>query len=538
MQCRSIMQGCSPAIWLTLAAMHSIAALTNSAMAAEITFNKDVAPLIWKNCAGCHRPGEVAPFSLLTYHDVAKRAGQIRDITEQQIMPPWKPVSGHEEFSNGRRLTTDEIGLIRQWVAGGAPEGIAGDLPPAPTFATGWQLGTPDLVLTLEEPVQVPSEGRDLYQNVILPFAIPEGKYLKAVEFRPSNRRVVHHAVLSYDTNGKARERDKADPAFGFQGSNFVGRLLPGSLGIWAPGHDCVPLPSGLSMPWPKNADLLLNLHLHPTGKPEVEQSSIGFHFTDEAPQRTLLDLLLIDTKIDISPGEKAYRTQDSCVLPIDMDAVSIFPHMHLLGKQFKVTATLPDGTDRTLLWIDDWDFNWQNLYEYAKPVRLPKGTKVTLECIHDNSADNPHNPKNPPERVRWGEQTFNEMALAFVNLMPANDADLPAHPVRRLNAAIVPASTAISLSAAGSAMSPGAKDSGMGKPQTGENGTRRAADVMKKADKDGNGKLSVEEIVATLGNRVPAEQIEKIVAQFDRDGDKELNLEEAEKVLQVFGKR
>lgn len=535
------MQRRSLVSWLTLALANSTTVLTNSAVSAEITFNKHIAPLLWKNCVACHRPGEVAPFSLLTYHDVAKRAGQIRDITEQQIMPPWKPVPGHGEFANGRRLTSDEIGLIRQWVAEGTPEGIADDLPAAPTFATGWQLGTPDLVVTLPDPVEVPSEGRDVYQNVILPFTIPEGKYLKSIEFRPSNRRAVHHAVLSYDTSGKARERDAADPEVGFKGSNPVGRFLPGSLGIWTPGHDPVPLPTGLSMPWPKDADMVLNLHLHPSGKPELEQSSIGFHFTDEPPQRTLLHLILIDMKIDIPPGETTYRTHDSCVLPIDMDALSIFPHMHLIGKEFKVTATLPDGTVRPLLWIDDWDFNWQNLYEYSEPVRLPKGTKLTLECIHDNSEDNPHNPKNPPEQVRWGEQTFNEMAIAFINLMPVKDSDLlelHAHPMRRLNAAIVPPSTVAALAAAAPIKNSGANGSDAGKPGATEDSTRRAAEAMKKADKDGDGKLSVQEIVAAVGNRFSAEEIEKIVAQFDRDGDKQLNLEEAATVLQVFGKR
>lgn len=506
----------------------------------EVTFNKDIAPLVWKHCAACHRPGEVAPFPLLSYHDVAKRAGQIQDITAQHIMPPWKPVPGHGEFANGRRLTPAEIELVATWVAGGAKEGAAADLPALPTFPDGWQLGPPDLVITLDQPVEVPAEGRDVYQNVILPFQIPTGKYLKAVEFRPGNRRVVHHAVISYDTNGRARKLDAEDPAVGFKLSNPVGRFLPGTLGIWTPGHATVPLPEGLSMPWPEKADMVLNLHLHPSGKPETEQSSLGFYFTDEPPRRTLLDLILIDKKIDIPPGEKTYHCKDSAELPIDADVVAVFPHMHMIGKDFKLTATLPDGSQQPLLWIDDWDFNWQNLYEYAKPVRLPKGTRITLETVHDNSADNPHNPKNPPERVTWGEQTFNEMSIAFVNLTPVAEGDLPqllSQRVPRMFPGIVPPAYQAMLAAArGKRAEGGMKaESGMKGAGGEKDPAKRAAEALQKADKDGDGKLSVVEIVAALGSKVPAEQIEKIVAQFDRDGDKQLNESEATEVMKHF---
>jgi hypothetical protein len=284
-------------------------------------------------------------------------------------------------------------------------------------------------------------------------------------------------------------------------------------------------------MPWPEGGDLILNLHLHPSGKLEKEQSSLGFFFTDEPPQRALLDLLLIDMKIDIPPGEKSYHTQDSFTLPLDTRAVSIFPHMHMIGKEIKVTATLPDGTAQPLLWIDDWDFNWQDVYEYASPVVLPKGTKIALECTHDNSADNPHNPKSPPEQVRWGEQTFNEMSIAFVNLIPANDQDLielQARPLRRLTASIVPASLKEALAATAVVAPSG----------PGQGGGRSAAEMLRNADKNNDEKLSLEEILAVLGNRLPAAEIEKIVSQFDKDGDKQLNLAEVTEVLKMFGRR
>ena len=494
--------------------------IPSAAVADEITFNKHIAPIVWKNCAGCHRPGEVAPFSLLSYRDVSKRAEQIQDVTARHLMPPWKPQAGHGEFSNGRRLTADEIGLVKQWVTAGAVEGKPDDLPPAPKFATGWQMGTPDLIVTLPEAVQVPSDGRDWYLNVVMPLEIPEGKYLKAAEFRPSNRRVVHHAVLFCDTTGKARERDAASEGLGFTAITPPGHMLPGTLAVWVPGRFPLPLPEGLSMPWPRKADLVLNLHLHPSGKPEVEQSSVGFYFTDQPPSRSLLDVSLIDMKSDIPPGEKAFRTKASCVLPIDMDALSVFPHMHMIGKEIKVTATLPDGTPRPLLWINDWDFNWQDFYQFAAPVRLPQGTTLTLEGVHDNSADNPANPRNPPTRVRWGEQSFDEMSIAFLNLVPVRESDL-----NQLNA---PHKQPIKL----------VIQSESKKSAPAADVAQRAAEALRKADKNGDGKLNLDEIIAATGNRESAADLEKKVAQFDRDGDKQLNLSEVIEALKSVGKQ
>ena len=502
--------------------------------AVPVTFNRQIAPLIFSRCAGCHRAGEVAPFSLLSFAEVKKRARQIESVVSDGSMPPWKPVTGHGEFSNGRRLTPEEVALFKAWVARGTPEGNPDELPPLPSFATGWQLGTPDLVVTMPVPVDVASAGSDVYLNLVLPFKVPEGKFLKAVEFRPGNRRVVHHAVLFYDTSGKAREREAADPAPGFVAVTPPGKHLPGTLAIWTPGRNPLPLQDGLSMAWPANADLVLQLHLHSTGKPETEQSSIGFHFTDEAPRRSLLDVALIDTKIDIPPGEKEFRTHDRCEVPIDVQAVSIFPHMHMIGKQIKVTALLPDGTERPLLWIDDWNFNWQDLYQYATPVDLPKGTQIVLEGTHDNSAENPHNPHNPPERVRWGEQTFNEMSIAFLNLVPVREADmveLRRQSGQRFKASIVPSATIAAFTAA----TPPADPS---KPAPPPDFAARANEAMRKFDKNADNKLSVTEIVAATGNRETPAEIEKRLTRFDRDDDKQLNLEELAEALKALVKK
>lgn len=391
----------------------------------KTTFNRDVAPLVFEHCSVCHRPNEVAPFSLLTYADVKKRARQIQKVTADRYMPPWKSAPGYIRFLGERRLSAEQIGLIARWIEQGMPEGDAGDLPPQPKFREGWSLGTPDLVITMPEPFEVPAEGADIYRNFVLDLKLPAGKYIKSVEYRPGNRQVVHHAAFASDPTGKQRAKDQADPAPGFPGGLAIpGQLFPGSLAAWVPGRDPIPLPEGLSLPWKEGTDLILQLHLHPTGKPQREQSTIGFYLTDEPPRRSMADLLLIDKKIDIPPGERAFATRDEVTLPIEMKLLGIFPHMHLIGRQIKVTAHPPEGEPYPLLAIDDWDFNWQSYYQCAEPVKLAAGTKVVLEAVHDNSADNFRNPSRPPRRVQWGEQTTDEMSAAVLQLSPVSESD------------------------------------------------------------------------------------------------------------------
>jgi hypothetical protein len=390
-----------------------------------VTFNEHIAPILFQRCAECHRPGEVAPFSLLTYADAAKRAAMIRDVTAQRLMPPWKAVEGHGKFVGERALTDAELELFARWAEQGKPEGDPADLPAAPEFSDGWALGEPDIVVEMPEEFAIPADGPDVYRNFVFALDVPEGKYVKAAEYRPSNGRVVHHAVLSVDRSGESRKRDEADPAPGYEGAGSPdGQLFPGCMATWTPGRDPVPLPEDLSMPWQRGADVILQLHLHPSGKPEVERSSIGFYLTDEPPRRSMIDLLLIDTKIDIPPGDTAYRTRAELTLPIDVELVGIFPHMHLIGREFRVTAHPQEGDPLPLLVIDDWDFNWQTYYQFVAPAKLQAGTRIVMEAVHDNSAENPSNPNQPPRRVVWGEETTNEMSLAFLQVMPLREAD------------------------------------------------------------------------------------------------------------------
>jgi hypothetical protein len=393
---------------------------------AEPTYNRDIAPILWKNCAGCHRPGEIGPFSLLTYKDAAKRASFLSEITASRKMPPWKPEPGFGSFHDERRLSAPEIQKIGAWVDAGAPEGNANDLPAPPKFPAGWQLGTPDLVLKASEPFSVPAEGRDVYRCFVIPIPIDANKTVAAFEFRPGNRKVVHHALLYLDSSGAARKKDEADSGPGYASFGGPGILPTGGLGGWAPGTMPRMLPDGLGKFLRKGSDLVLQIHYHPDGKPEIDQSVVGIYFTKKPAQKIVSGIAVRSRVLDIPPGEGRYHTTaQSAPLPADVQAIGIAPHMHYIGKEMKVVAETPDGKTVPLIWIKDWDFNWQGSYQFSAPIKLAKGTVIKLDAYFNNSAENPSNPSKPPKRVRWGEQTTDEMCLLGVQVVADNMADL-----------------------------------------------------------------------------------------------------------------
>lgn len=377
----------------------------------DVTFHRDVAPILYANCVGCHRPGEVAPFSLLTYDDAAKRAEFIAEITHDRRMPPWKlrPNFGH--FLADRRLSDHELAILKAWAEAGAPEGDPADAPPEPKFAQGWQLGEPDLILSMSQPYAVPASGPDIFRFFVIPIDIPEDKIVTAVEFRPGNPRVVHHAIMYVDRTGMARKRDEATPEPGYEGFLTGGFRPAGVLGFWAPGYTARPLPEGVGMTLHAGSDLALQLHYHPSGKDEVDQSLVGIHFADRPVEHELGGIALVNFDVDIPAGEKRHRMNYSFTLPIDVEVIEVTPHMHIIGTEMKVTATRPDGSKVPLVWID-WDFNWQDQFRYAEPISLPAGTRLDLEAYFDNSADNPNNPSSPPRRVIFGEMTTDEMCI------------------------------------------------------------------------------------------------------------------------------
>jgi len=391
---------------------------------AEVTFTKDVAPIIFNHCSSCHRPGEAAPFALLDYKDVSKRGRLIARVTEDGVMPPWHAEKSSFAFHGDRRLTEKQIETISQWVEAGMPEGNAAHLPPAPKFTSGWQLGKPDLIVKMTEPFSVPADGRDIYRSFVVPLNLPVDKWLKAVEFRPGSRAVVHHCLFAYDTTGEARRLDAADRQPGFRRMRRQGRGV-GSLGGWAVGGQPRPLPADLAWHLPKNADLVLNMHYHPSGKPEADQSTIGLYFTDEPPRTSFTAVQLPPafgalSGVDIPPGDKAYTVTDSFTLPIDVEAFAISAHAHYLGKHLQMTATLPTGKKLDLLNIPDWDFSWQEQYQFKDFIKLPKGTRLDSKVVWDNSAANPHNPSVPPARVRWGVESEDEMGSLTLLCRPA----------------------------------------------------------------------------------------------------------------------
>ncbi len=396
------------------------------------TFTRDVAPVVFARCTNCHREGQSAPFPLTNFAQTAKRAKQLSRVTEKREMPPWVPAGGHERFVGERWLMEKEVTLFRDWAAAGAPEGNAADLPPLPQFAEGWLLGKPDLVVKMTEPFTVPADGPDVLQNFVIPLPTSEDKLVAAIEFHAGNKRVVHHAVLFLDDKGQGRKLDAATPEPGYSIFGGAGFLPSGALGGWSVGNTPRRLPGGMGRYLKKGSDLVMQLHYHPTGRVETDQSTVGIYFVDKPvaealkqPSTLVGSFWMANYEMDIPAGEANYHRSTSYTLPRDVTMVGIVPHMHLLGKSMTATATLPDGTKRTLIDVPRWNYNWQDEYYYERPFPLPKGTRIDLNAAFDNSAANPANPSSPPKRVTWGEGTLDEMLFCFFLITAEKSEDV-----------------------------------------------------------------------------------------------------------------
>jgi hypothetical protein len=394
--------------------------------AESVTFNRQIAPIIYNNCSSCHRPGEAAPFSLLSFQDVVKKGRIIAAVTSSRLMPPWKAQPASYSYRDERRLKDSDIALIAEWVRQGMPEGDS-PKPAAPKFASGWQLGEPDLVVEMPEGYHVPADGPDIYRNIAIPLGLTEDKWITAIDMRPSARSVVHHVLYFGDPSGKAHDHPQDGPQPGFGGMRAGGATIP--LGGFAVGAQPHFYPEGLALQVEKGSDLVIQYHFHPTGKPEVEKSVVGLYFAKQAPERRMAAIQLppvysLFAGLAIPAGEKDYVVRDSYTLPVDIDAAGVGAHSHYLGKKLKLTATLPNGEVKTLLLIDDWDFAWQDRYFFADFVPLPKGTRLDAEVHWDNSAENPHNPSSPPIPVTWGEQSKDEMGSVSLIAVPRVQAD------------------------------------------------------------------------------------------------------------------
>lgn len=395
-----------------------------------LTFNKDIAPIMFQNCAVCHHAGGAGPFSLLSYQDVRKRAQQIAAVTESRYMPPWLPEPGHGKFADERRLSDEQIEMIRQWNAEGAVEGAALDLPPAPKFNEGWQLGRPDLVIKMAAAYTLPAGGTDVFRNFVIPIPVTTTRYVRAVEILPGNKKIVHHANLLIDRMRSSRRLDARDPEAGFGGMEVAlesESFDPDSHFLfWKPGTVPWVEPDGMAWRLEPGTDLVLNMHLQPSGKPELIQPTIGLYFTDQPP--TLYPMLLQlehDGALDIPAGAHDFVIADEFTLPLDVDVLGIYPHAHYLGKDLQGLATLPDGTKKWLIHIKHWDLTWQAVYRYAEPVFLPKGTTISMRYAYDNSTGNERNPHDPPRRVVAGNKSSDEMGHLWLQVLPCARDDV-----------------------------------------------------------------------------------------------------------------
>ena len=392
-----------------------------------MTFSRDVAPILFEHCVTCHRADGIGPFSLETYAGVRERAALIAARTEARTMPPWLPDPGPEAFVGDRRLSDGTIETLRRWADGGAPEGDPAALPPAPRFAAGWQLGQPDLVVTMPEAYVVPDSGRDVFRSFVVPIPTERDRFVEAMEFRPGNHEVVHHAVVLVDAARSTRHLDELDPGPGWGGMQAgLAESPDGHFLGWTPGKTSLEVPEGMTWRLPRGSDLVLQLHLLPRPDAAPVQVQIGFHF-GEAPARTSTRLRLGTKAMDIPAGEDGYRIRDVYRLPVDVELVGLYPHAHYLGKEVRAWAEFKDGSRHPLLHIPDWDFNWQAEYRFARPVSLPAGARLAMEFRYDNSADNPRNPHQPPRRVLYGPESSDEMGDLWVQVVPRREEDLTA---------------------------------------------------------------------------------------------------------------
>ncbi len=396
----------------------------------SLTFTRDIAPIVFPNCSPCHRPGGAGPFDLLSYDDVKTRGRLMVAVTESRFMPPWQPEPGFGEFSGERRLSDDQIEVLEKWVAQGSVEGDPADLPSVPKWPTGWLLGPPDLIVTMPRPYTLAAEasaaGKDVFRTFVLPVPLESMRYVRALELRPGNPKIVHHIVGGVDPTPRSRQRDRQDDMPGFDGMRSTQTARPpgGHILVWTPGKVPTENPEGLAWGLREGTDLVLELHMQPSGKPERVQPSAGLYFSDEAPTKIPFILILGSVAIDIPAGSKNHWIEDSYVLPVDVQVMGLYPHAHFLGKQMEVSARFPDGSRRWLLHIKDWDFNWQDDYVYAEPVALPRGTQLTMRYSYDNSAGNVRNPHNPPRRVVYGPNSFDEMGEVWIQMLTRDQSD------------------------------------------------------------------------------------------------------------------
>jgi mono/diheme cytochrome c family protein len=412
--------------------------------ATAVTFSKDVAPIFYKHCADCHRPNDMAPMSLLTYKDARAWARSIKEKVVTRQMPPWHadPQFGH--FSNDRKLSQQDIDTIVAWVDQGAKEGNTKDLPPQPTFPADWKIGKPDVILSMQEDYTLEAKGSDEYINFTMPTQFKENVWVQAAEIHPGNKKVVHHVIAFIQTpemlaqwkrtGGRPASqsifyqdgtlvRAKLDaPSFDdgcsapnggiARGSGQEGLGLP--LCFYTPGKDMDVFPPGTAKLIPAGSNIVIQVHYSKTtGKVEKDRSSVGLFFAKAPPEKILTSFGVINHYFKIPPGADNHEVKACYTFSRDVELLTFLPHMHLRGKDMKYEAIYPDGRRETVLFVPNYDFNWQTLYKLEKPLVLPKGTRMLVTAHYDNSAKNRYNP-DPSKTVRFGDPTYDEMMVGY----------------------------------------------------------------------------------------------------------------------------
>ena len=391
---------------LAFAAMHAAAANNNADAKGEVTFSEHVAPLLFENCVSCHRPGQVAPMSLLSYKDARPWARSIKRAVAARTMPPWFANPAHGEFVEDPRLTDQEIAMISKWVDAGAPSGDLDKMPEAPVFETDWQTGKQDVVLTME-PFQVTDEMEDHYEWVQVTNPLNEDKWIKSIEIRPTFTEGAHHNLTYIAPAGMTLDE-----------VNGLRRTEMDFIAGWAPGVVPMQYREGYGKFLPAGASIFFQMHYHKEpgeGSGGIDETSVGLKFYDDEVDNALTTLWIVDPVLQIPPGEANYQSASEHVFDHEALIFNFTPHMHLRGKSMRFTATYPDGREEILLDVPDYDFNWQLTYSPPEPLKVPAGTKVVLDAVFDNSADNPANP-DPTATVTFGEATTDEMMIGFLD--------------------------------------------------------------------------------------------------------------------------
>lgn len=389
-----------------------------------VDYASQVAAILNKRCVGCHRPGEAAPFSLIGYENARKWSPMVLKVVQEKRMPPWRADPDVHEYHDENQVAPAELRVLENWVKNDCPSGNLDTAPVPPPMAGTWELGEPDVIFSHSDPTPIDADGPDEYRNYVFKTNYPDNRYLRAMDFKPGNRSVVHHVVVYFDSHGIANDLDAKD-ADGKPGYLTSGGVSPGFIPddipyVWAPGIRPRFLPEGVAFKLKKGASIIVQVHYHKSGKAELDQSRFGLYFAKEKPARTAEVEISFDPTLKVPAGKKEVKWEQKWISARDYEMLTIMPHMHYLGQNMSAEVRRPDGSRERLISIANWDFRWQLNYAFVNPVRIPQGSEIVMMAEYDNTSGNPNNPNRPPKDVFFGPDSTDEMFLFVFTLIPA----------------------------------------------------------------------------------------------------------------------